>query len=142
MNLKGKCLCGAVRYEVAKDGVEVGVCHCGMCRAWSGGVYIGFEAKPGEIAFTGEEHVGTYRSSDWAERGFCKTCGASLFYRVTEAGPMQGVMHVAAGGLETWDGARLTSEIFVDQKPAAYDFAGDHPRMTEAEFLASIGMAP
>lgn len=135
MSLKGKCLCGAVRYEAKHDHAEVGACHCGMCRAWTGGVNLAFEAKPGEIAFAGEDMIETYASSEWAERCFCRRCGSSLFYRLKA----DGTMYVAAGSLETWDGARMTGEIFVDRKPAAYALAGEHPRMTEAEFFASIG---
>lgn len=26
------------------------------------------------------QHQGRFASSDWAERGFCKTCGTTLFY--------------------------------------------------------------
>ncbi len=140
MSIKGKCLCGAVRYEVAKDEVEVGVCHCGMCRAWTGGMNISFEAKAGEAQFEGTESIRTYRSSDWAERAFCATCGSSIFYRVTE-GDHAGDLHIAAGTLESWDHTRFAGEIFIDAKPAAYALAGDHPRMTEAEFMASIGVA-
>jgi len=31
---------------------------------------------------------------------------------------------------------RITGEIFIDRKPPGYDFAGDHPRLTEAETMA------
>lgn len=137
MSIKGKCLCGAVRYEVKKSAIEVGSCHCGMCRAWTGGINLSFEAKPGEIAFTGEEMIEAYSSSDWAERAFCRRCGSSLFYRLKA----DGTMHVAAGSLESWEGASFIGEIYIDAKPALYALAGDHKRMTEAEFLASIGMA-
>jgi hypothetical protein len=34
----------------------------------------------------------------------------------------------------------LHAEIYIDDKPAAYDLAGEHPRMTGAEFLASLGL--
>jgi len=32
----------------------------------------------------------------------------------------------------------LAGEIFIDDKPHVYDLAGDHPRMTGAEFMASL----
>lgn len=32
----------------------------------------------------------------------------------------------------------LEGEIYIDSKPGFYDFAGDHPHMTEAEFMASL----
>ena len=33
----------------------------------------------------------------------------------------------------------LCGEIYIDEKPSGYDFAGEHSRMTGAEFMASIG---
>jgi hypothetical protein len=33
---------------------------------------------------------------------------------------------------------RITGEIFIDRKPPGYDFAGDHPRLTEAETMVMI----
>jgi hypothetical protein len=36
----------------------------------------------------------------------------------------------------------MGGEIYIDNKPASYAFAGDHPRETEAEFLKRIGVAP
>jgi hypothetical protein len=32
----------------------------------------------------------------------------------------------------------LQDEIYIDQKPAVYDFVGDHPRLTGDEFMASL----
>lgn len=37
----GSCNCGAVRYRITADVRHTGACHCGMCRKWSGGVYLG-----------------------------------------------------------------------------------------------------
>lgn len=36
----------------------------------------------------------------------------------------------------------LAGEIYIDEKPPTYSLVGDHPRLTGAEFLASIGQAP
>lgn len=138
MKIKGKCLCGAVTYSVEKESPEAGICHCEMCRAWSGGVFIGFEAAPDATEITGEENITLYRSSDWAERGFCSKCGSSLFYRVTAPGPHQGVFHFGAGTLEDQDALNLTSEIFIDKKPAAYAFKGERQVMTAAEVFAQF----
>ncbi|MFN6987310.1 MAG: GFA family protein, partial [Rhizobium oryzihabitans] len=33
----GQCLCGAVGLEAVIGAREFGVCHCSMCRRWSGG---------------------------------------------------------------------------------------------------------
>ena len=37
-------------------------------------------------------------------------------------------------------GIPLVREIFIDRKPEAYAFAGDHPRLTEAEVMALYGI--
>ncbi len=87
------------------------------------------------VRFDGAENISRYASSDWAERGFCKRCGSSLFYRMRE--PEQYIL--AMGAFDDAEPFRLTGEIYIDEKPGGYDFAGDHPRLTGAEFLASLG---
>jgi hypothetical protein len=106
-------------------------CHCEMCRRWCGGAPF-FGVRTQSVAFEGAENIARYESSNWAERGFCKTCGTSLFYFLK---PMQAYM-MSAGSFDEASRFELASEIFVDNKPAGYAFAGDHPRLTEAETLA------
>ncbi|MFT4677303.1 MAG: hypothetical protein ACJAX5_002962 [Patiriisocius sp.] len=43
-----------------------------------------FAVAVDSITFDDEGDVSTYRSSEWVERGFCKQCGSSLFYRLKE----------------------------------------------------------
>ena len=43
------------------------------------------------------------------------------------------------GIFDDLDAFRLSDEIYIDEKPAFYDFAGDRPRLTGKEFLASLG---
>ncbi len=135
----GSCLCGAVKYEISADVSQTGACHCGMCRKWSGGVYLGVEVPDGGLQITGKDQLKTYASSPWAERVFCGTCGSSLWYRVTAPGSHQGTYHLGFGTLDDTDGMEMTGEIFIDKKPDAYSFAGDARRMTEAEFMALFG---
>ena len=139
MARQGGCMCGAVTYKITADVKKTGACHCGMCRAWSGGVFLSVEVPPGGLEVSGE--VAAYASSDWAERVFCPTCGSSLWYRLKMAGPQQGTCYVGFGTLKETDGMEFEGEIYIDRKPKAYAFEGSHARMTEAEFLKSIGMA-
>ena len=129
-------MCGAVRFEITSDLRESGACHCGMCRKFSGGVYLAVKVPAGGLEFTSDDALGVFISSEWAERGFCKTCGSSLFYRLTVPGPMQGEMHVGLGTLDDANGLPLTGEIFIDLKPDGYAFAGDTEKMTQAQVLA------
>ncbi len=132
MTASGQCLCGAVRYVA--DGVDahVHVCHCSMCRRWSGGPL--FATRVGAVSFDGEEHIVRYDSSHWAERGFCGRCGTSLFYRLKDADDYV----LCTGSFDDQTVFRVAGEIYIDEKPAGYDLAGDHPRLTGEQFLASL----
>jgi hypothetical protein len=92
-----------------------------------------------DVAWTGEDKITTYQSSDWAERGFCSVCGTSLFYRVTAPGPHQGVCHLGFGTLDDPSGFDINIEYFIDRKPEAYTLAGDRETLTEAEVFAKFG---
>jgi len=107
-----------------------------MCRKFSGGVYLGVEVPSDALKLTKTEGHATYKSSEWAERGFCKSCGSSLYYRVMSPGPHNGTWHVGLGALDDPSGITMTGEIFIDKKPDAYAFAGDTHKMTEAEVMA------
>ncbi|MFK7987404.1 MAG: GFA family protein [Sandaracinaceae bacterium] len=139
MSNTGRCLCKAVSFTLATPPTNYSACHCGMCRRMSGGVQFGVQTQPGEITWQGEESLKTYPSSQWAERGFCGTCGSSLFWRMTAPGPMNGMTVIAGGALDSLDGMTFDSEIYIDSKPESHAFAGDRKRMTEAELMALMG---
>jgi hypothetical protein len=121
-------LCGAVTFSAEHVELEHHACHCGMCRRWSGGSGF-FGARCAGVTFAGADCLGRFVSSAWAERGFCKTCGTTLFYflKPTETYTM------SVGVFDDQRPFRLVREIFIDQKPSGYAFAGDHERWTEAE---------
>ncbi len=136
MMMTGKCLCGAVSFTGKGEPSAVHVCHCGDCARWHGGPALGVEFADG-IDIDG--NVTWFKSSDWGERGFCPICGSSLFYRLQD----QSYINTTVGFLdepEKIDPIKL--EIFVDQKPSCYAFAGDaQERLTGQEFFQRIGVA-
>ena len=83
-----------------------------------------------------EQALGVYPSSDWGERVFCKTCGSSLFWRLREGG--DGHVAVAFQSFDDQSSFDFVAEIFIDEKPALYAFAGERPRLTGDEFLARV----
>ncbi|MEM9797685.1 MAG: GFA family protein [Pseudomonadota bacterium] len=134
----GRCLCGAVSYELAEMPTSYGACHCAICRRFSGGIELGLHVPPGGVTWSGEESIRVYKSSDWAERGFCEACGSSLFWRLTAEGPMQGMLSLSAGSLDDMSGLSFDTEVYVDAKPESHAFAGDRKRMTEAEVMEMV----
>jgi hypothetical protein len=134
VRIPGRCLCGAVHFETEfKDGPAFGVCHCSMCQHWNGGPGLASEFVRTE--FGSAQTLSWYQSSDWAERGFCGTCGSSLFYRLKD---MPDVLFIQLGCLDLPDDTHLAEHIFYDEKPAYYDFADQSPRLSGAEFLARM----
>ena len=135
----GSCLCGAVKFEVSVPKANFSICHCGMCRRWCGGPLQAVECE-GEPRFTEDSGLTWYRSSDWAERGFCNRCGTSLFWRYIGEGPS--FYSATVDSLEQTDDLTLDRHIYIDEKPARYDFKDDRPRVTEAELMKELGIAP
>lgn len=135
----GQCLCGAVTFTVTDPSHGLGVCHCGMCRRWSGGAMLTLAVPADAMSIEGSDHIRAFRSSDWAARHFCATCGSSLWYRLTTPEAPQ-AYYIAAGLLDDLTGMKLEHEIYIDRKPDAFAFAGPTHQMTEAQFLASLTM--
>ena len=135
--LTGACLCGACKVTITPAEDHMHVCHCDMCRAWTGSSLMAVKVEPGKMEIDGP--VRMRATSDWAERGWCDDCGSSLFYRVTAPGPYEGVAHVATGLFENAGGLKLTGELYTDKRPAGYAFAGDLHGMTKAEVEAMFG---
>ena len=133
MNKTGSCLCGSVQYEIADAPSEASACHCSMCQKWTGGINIAFQVPAQNVTLNGVENITRYKSSDWAERAFCKTCGSNLFYRITAPGPHEGQYHIGMGTLDDSNGMAMNTEIFIDEKPDSYNLAGDTHKMTGAE---------
>lgn len=133
----GACLCGAVRFTVRDAKHDIGVCHCSMCRRWSGGPLFALDCGS-DVSFEGAENISRYHSSEWGERGFCKHCGSNLFYRLVQSG--QYVM--AVGAFHDQSDFKLTDQIFIDDKPGYYDFANQTRMMSGAEVFAQYAPKP
>ncbi|GAA5176127.1 MULTISPECIES: GFA family protein [Halomonadaceae] len=130
---QGACLCGAVNLSVELDSHEVSACHCQMCQTWGGGPLLAIESRT-PMTLRGKESVSVYASSEWAERGFCRHCGTHLFYRLKEGG------HYAfpVGLIDNGDPWAMALQIFIDEKPAHYDFANDTRTLTGAEVFEAF----
>ena len=128
--MKGSCLCGAI--EISAPAIDsVSVCHCSMCRRWGGGPLFTVHYGP-EVSLGIQGQPAVYRSSEWAERAFCPACGTHLYYRLISTNE-----YALPAGIFP-DAARLalTSQIFIDEKPAYYELANQTETLTGAEVFA------
>jgi hypothetical protein len=133
-------MCGAVSFTATDVPDTFGVCHCEMCRRWTGSALMGVTVPLDGITWKGEAHIRTLQSSDWAERAWCQRCGTALYSHLTVDGPMSGQVELPLGLFDDPNGFTLTSEIFIDQKPDSYRLEGDHDRRTRAEVMAKFGV--
>lgn len=121
-----------MRYEARRPLRDVVNCHCGRCRRTHGHVAAYTEVAAADLALVQDEGLRWY-VADGRERGFCRECGASVFWRRRD----ERNISVAAGTLDEPTGLRTVAHIFVDSKGDYYDLADDVPR-----FGASGNTAP
>ena len=106
----GRCLCGAVTYEVRGPLRDVSVCHCVECRRWSGYLGAFSQTSREHLLVTGEalRWIDSPSSDRHARRGFCGECGSSLFWQPAESERI----NVAAGTLDRPTGLRVAGHWY------------------------------
>ena len=106
--MKGSCLCGGVAFTVDEPLRPVILCHCTQCRKTSGHFWAASSVPMARFHLTEARGLAWYRSSDAARRGFCRACGATLFWWPDG----QGTMHFAPGALEGPTGLAVAESWF------------------------------
>lgn len=79
--ITGRCLCGAVHYEIDAEPITARTCWCRLCQYLGGGtaqVNVCFPAD--KVAMTGPMTVyeSVADSGNVMRRGFCPTCGTPI----------------------------------------------------------------
>lgn len=77
--LKGRCLCGHLRFQCDGEPSWVVYCHCESCRRQTASPMTAFFNFPlARVHFEGERH--RYESSPGVTRSFCGRCGTPVAY--------------------------------------------------------------
>jgi len=121
----GGCLCGAVRYTISAPLRDVVACHCSQCRRTSGHFVAATSAPAAALTFESDAGLAWYRSSDTAQRGFCRVCGGNLFWRQLGSGDIS----VMAGTLDAPTGLSVSKHIFVADKSDYYSLDDAVPQL-------------
>ena len=117
----GSCLCGSVRFEVRGPMREVLICHCKQCRRQHGHAAAYTNAPAEKFRFLEQRGLAWHRSSEEAERGFCRECGSSLFWRRIGARSLS----VTAGSLDEPTGLACGAHLFTAYKGDYYEIGED-----------------
>ncbi len=81
----GRCLCGAVEYEILCKPVFSANCHCRDCQRSSGGAYAPVMlVKKDMVKIQGEIKFHDVKADSGLvnSRGFCPECGSQLFEKL------------------------------------------------------------
>jgi len=130
--LSGECNCGAVAFDLMDEPNGIFVCHCSICRRYTGsnGIAVLVIENENFRWSRGEELVSNWRKPqhDWISC-FCSVCGSTLPVANDESR-----MAIPAGlMLEGVGSLSVIHHIWVDSK-ASWDEIGDQGRQHPQAF--------
>ena len=125
--LSGRCNCGAVTFVAAGPFRPAKACHCRTCRRQSGHFIAATQTNRGGLSVSGEDFLAWYSATPKARRGFCRVCGAHLFWE--PAGSTR--ISIFMGCLDEPTGLRLADHIFVAEKGDYYEIFDGLPQALE-----------
>jgi hypothetical protein len=126
--LIGKCLCGAVQYEVEDLFLYSLNCHCSNCRRTTGAAFKSFAGiERDKLKLTrGADQLLIY-GEETGHDAHCGKCGSLLYSLVREAQ----FVHVTLGTLVDSPTIRPSAHIYVGSKAAWYTITDDLPQHQE-----------
>jgi hypothetical protein len=129
--IKGSCLCGGVRFELAKATAPFELCHCSRCRKVTGSAFFaGLGVRTRDFRLTsGADLIATYDAPILREpppyrNSFCSRCGSP----VPNPPPGAEWFEVPAGLLDDDPGLRPDKHIFVEFNPPWHKIADRIPQ--------------
>ena len=134
-------MCGAVRFTARLTTRKCGVCHCEMCRRWTGSALVSVFVPVGNVDWQGRDAITVFQSSPWAERAFCNRCGTGLYYHVTADNEHAANLTLPIGLFDDPDGFQMWREIYIDEKPDTFAYAGTgRTLMTRQDCIETFGV--
>jgi len=136
--ITGSCLCGGVRFEIARAVGPFEICHCTRCRKASGTAFaamVGVKTADFRL-LQGAELIARY-DAPIIDRpppyrvSFCRRCGS----QVPDPEPGSEWFEIPAGLLEGDPELRPDKHIFVEHRAPWYPISGDLPQMTKAALV-------
>jgi hypothetical protein len=113
-----------VRFEVTGTLPAPDACHCSQCRRQSGHFWASTDVSRAALTIHGAGNVTWFSSSENVRRGFCSSCGSSLFWDPVR----KDAIAIAMGAFDRPTGTRLRRHIFVADKGDYYDIADGLPQ--------------
>ncbi len=115
-NVKGQCVCGAVRFSISGEVSSFHLCYCSKCRQSTGSAHASnIFTSPKNITWTaGKDLINRFElaaAKHWCTQ-FCKNCGSSLPY-LNRSGAF---LVIPAGSLSAPFDLEPDDKIFCDSR--------------------------
>lgn len=108
----GGCFCGAVKFVVSGEPINVRACHCQDCQRLTGSAFfVRALFLKDAITVTGE--VTEFHSSNDLIRKFCPRCGSQIF---AERHSRPDSIAVALGSFDSLNGIAPSEHVWVSDK--------------------------
>ena len=106
------CLCEGVMIKIKGKLRHIINCHCKQCMKTHGNFASYTSCSEDNITFIHKKTLKWFESSEIAKRGFCSTCGASMFYKLLKSNNIS----IAAGMFSNPTKLKTQSNIFTKNK--------------------------
>lgn len=127
--LEGGCICGAIRYRATEPPVRGVICHCSICRRHSGAPILAF-VHFSRASFTWlAAEPARYRSSEYAERGFCPRCGSTVSMHEDV---LKERVQICVGSLDEPDRVRIDDHVWTQERISWFDVKDELRRFPQS----------
>jgi len=124
LSLKASCLCGGIQLRTHGYHRDVENCHCVQCMKTHGHHAAYTNVQEQNVKFLKKKTLKWFRSSKRAKRGFCRKCGASLFFKLIGSNNIS----IAAGMFKNPTKLKTKRNIFVKGKLDYYKLDNRLPK--------------
>ena len=124
-----KCLCGGIKIKIIGKLRQVINCHCSQCMKTHGNFAAYTNSLEENITYISKSTLRWYHSSNFAKRGFCSKCGASVFYKIKKSDNIS----ISAGMFTNPTKLKTNSNIFIKDKLDYYKNYPNLPKFRRSE---------
>ncbi|WP_444919432.1 GFA family protein [Microbulbifer sp. CnH-101-G] len=134
--MNGKCLCGAVEFQLDEPLPGLYQCHCSLCRKLSGSASDAamFIGRDQFRWVRGLDKISSYRKPSGYRSDFCSHCGSSVPHL------MSNTTHfwVPAGLLDSDFRGKVMAHLYVDSKAHWDEIGGQAEHFSEMPELEEL----
>ena len=122
--LNASCLCKGIDIKIKGEFRSIINCHCIQCAKTHGNYAAYTSVLEENIIYKSKNTLKWFISSTKAKRGFCKTCGSSIFFKRFGSK----AIHISAGLFKNPTKLKTASHIFTANMRDYYKISDNLPK--------------